>query len=232
MFDTITKVGQWVLFTALPFLVGIALLLFPVWLVWEVIYRRRLWAWARWVDRVYPQVQQLGQSWAIDTPPEMASALCYVVWLLSLQEVCRNNRVSRLRWEARPNESWAEYEGRMRVRFAMLQGLLPPDSRLRLTPLKTLLHEVYLATTLGVEKCTVYQEYEAEKEIRRAAWQASQDFRDSDKHRALFAGATGDYWLQRIDGLRENLPVGSPARTKSIEELALEYSDPRWQERE
>ena len=229
MFDTITKVGEWVLFTALPFLAGIALLLFPVWLVFEVLYRRRLWAWARWVDRVYPQVQQLGQSWAIDTPPEMASALCYVVWLLSLQKICRRNRVARLRMEAGPHESWAEYEGRMLVRFAMLQALLPSDSRLRSTPLKTLLDEVYFATTLGVEHCATWKDYKAEKDIRRAAWQAIRDFRDSDKH---VADITGDHWLQRIDGLRENLPADSSARTKSIEELALEYSNPRWQDRE
>jgi hypothetical protein len=232
MFDTITKAGQWVLFTALPFLVGIAVLVFLVWLVLHLIYRRRLWDWARWVDRVYPQVQRLGRSWALYAPPEMASALCYVVWLLNLQEVCRQNRLPRLRWEAGPYESWAEYEARMRLRFAMLQAHLPPDSRLRLMPLKTLLNEVYFAATLGVEKCTVWQEYEAEKKIRHAAWQASQDVRDSDKHGALFAGATGDYWLQRIDDLRENLPVDSPARTKSIKELTLEYNDPRWQERE
>lgn len=234
MFDTITRIGEWAVFTALPFLAGAGLLLSPVGLIWAVIYWRRMAAWKRCMHRDYPQILALAGSWSMDGPPELTSALCHVVWLLYWQDVCARNRVPRLRWEARRGESWAEYAGRMLVRFTVLRALLPPESRLRAEPLKALTNEVHMAFVLGVEHCGRFQEYVAEKEIRRAAWKSSQDLRRADEHHgALFWIATSEHWDQKIDALRDRLPVDSPARTKSIEELAREYvSDPRWQKEE
>lgn len=229
MLDTITQAGQWVLFTGLPFLIGVGLLLFPVWLIWEVIYWRRMAGWKGCMERDYPQVLALAESWSMDGPPELTSALCHVVWLLYWQEVCARNRVPRLRWEARRGESWAEYAGRMLVRFALLRALLPPDSRLRRRPLEALKQEVYMAFTLGVESCGTWQEFVAEKEIRQAAWKCKEDLRGADEHGALFWSATLDNWQEKIDGFRERLPPDSQTREKSVEELAREYvADPRW----
>ena len=229
MVDAFVNMGGWVMFSAAPFLTGVGILLVPVCLIVQAIYRRRLTAWAGFAERVYPQVQLLGQSWALHAPPEAASALCYVTWLLYWQRICRENRVPKLRWEARSGEAWAEYEGRMLVRFALLQAILPPASRLRV-PLKTLLNEMYLACSLGVEHCAVWQDFKAEKEIRQAAAGCSRDLRDWDKMGALFASATADHWSKKIDGLRDRLPEDSPSRTKSVEELAREFeSEARWE---
>jgi hypothetical protein len=81
MFDTITQAGRWVVFEVSPFLAGVGLLLLPVWLIWKLIYWRRVAGWRRWMERAVPHVRSLAESWSIDGPPELTFALCHAVWL-------------------------------------------------------------------------------------------------------------------------------------------------------
>ena len=119
LLDAITETGRWCLFTLLPFMIGVWLLLLPVWLVWAIIHQRRIHAWRRWMEQAYSEVLILGESWSLHGPAELTSALCDIVWLLYWHTVCVRERVPGLRWEVRRGETAAEYEGRMHFRFAV-----------------------------------------------------------------------------------------------------------------
>jgi hypothetical protein len=82
----------------------------------------------------------------------------------------------------------------MRVRFATVPSMLPPDSRLRREPLDRLIGEVHLACSVGAKGCDTVQHHTAEKEIRQTARKCVQDLREADKpHGALFSIATSEH---------------------------------------